>query len=123
MDQARNVNKLEQWRSLWRDTRARLLKNKLTMFGLCILMCMVVIAIFVPWIVSYSYETQDLSLDATHPPSIQHWMGTNVLGRDLFSRILYGNRVSLLVEFLATAVALRHRCPLGNHFWLYGWSH
>ena len=57
------------------------------------------------WIAPYSYEAQDLSLGAVGPNS-SHWLGTDILGRDLFTRILYGGRVSLLVGFCATAVSV-----------------
>ena len=53
----------------------------------------------------YGYEQQQLALGAT-APSAAHWLGTDVLGRDMLTRIMYGGRVSLLVGFVATAVAL-----------------
>src|SRR5581483_6438797 len=54
---------------------------------------------------SQSYEDQNLNLGAT-PPSAQHWLGTDTLGRDLFARILFGGRISLMVGFVASFVAL-----------------
>jgi oligopeptide transport system permease protein len=58
-----------------------------------------------PWIAPYSYAEQNLALGAS-PPSLQHWLGTDDLGRDLLTRIMYGGRISLLVGVLATSVAL-----------------
>jgi oligopeptide transport system permease protein len=55
--------------------------------------------------VSQSYETQDTALGAV-APAASHWLGTDPLGRDLLSRMLYGGRVSLLVGLAATAVSL-----------------
>ena len=58
-----------------------------------------------PLFLSQSYETQNLQLGAT-PPSAEHWLGTDTLGRDLFVRLLYGGQVSIAVGLCATAVAL-----------------
>ena len=105
METLTDFNQLQRGRSLWQDAFTRLSKNRLAVFGLIVLICMMIIAIFAGWISPYSYETQDLDLSAS-PPSSKHWLGTDTLGRDLFTRILYGSRVSLMVGFLATAVAL-----------------
>jgi oligopeptide transport system permease protein len=75
------------------------------MVGGSILVILILCAIAAPWIAPYPYAYQDLDLGAA-PPSAQHILGTDILGRDLFSRILYGARVSLLVGFVATGVAL-----------------
>ncbi len=96
---------VEEGTSLWRDSWLRLNKNKLAMFSLALLILMIVIALLTPWITVYSYETQNLDLGAT-PPSWEHWLGTDTFGRDLLTRILYGSRVSLMVGFIATMVAL-----------------
>jgi len=95
----------EQGRSLWQDAWSRLRRNRAAILGLIILICMTMLAALADWISPYSYETQDLALGAS-PPSTAHWLGTDTLGRDLFTRLLYGGRVSLMVGFLATAVAL-----------------
>lgn len=71
--------------------------------GLIVSMC--VLAVFAPWISPYSFDLQDTS-QALQTPSFQHWMGTDTLGRDLFSRLLYGARVSLFVGILTTLIAL-----------------
>nr|WP_324258883.1 ABC transporter permease [Cellvibrio fontiphilus] len=95
----------EKGRSLTQDAIARLKKNKMAMLGLFVLLFMVVIAILTPWIAPYSYEEQNLDLGAS-PPSAAHWLGTDTLGRDQLTRIMYGSRISLMVGFIATAVAL-----------------
>lgn len=100
-----NTEHFQHGRSLWQDAASRLLKNKFAILGLCILMLMIIAALFADLLSNYSYEEQDLDLGAS-PPSSEHWLGTDTLGRDLFTRILYGGRVSLMVGFLATAVAL-----------------
>ncbi len=100
-----SLKQFEKGRSLWEDAFARLKKNKLAILGLVLLVILAVLALFAPWIAPYSYEEQDLLLGA-QPPSTEHLMGTDVFGRDQFTRILYGSRVSLMVGLVATSVAL-----------------
>jgi oligopeptide transport system permease protein len=100
-----DLDAYQQGRSLWQDAANRMLGNRLALIGLVVLICMIILSVLANWISPYSYETQDLNLGAS-PPSAEHWLGTDTLGRDLFTRILYGGRVSLMVGFLATAVAL-----------------
>jgi oligopeptide transport system permease protein len=95
----------EKGTSLWKDAWRRLRRNHLAIFGMCTLSAMVVLVVVGPWLSPYSYETQDRALGAVGP-SGQHWFGTDTLGRDLFTRILYGGRISLMVGFAATAVSL-----------------
>ena len=87
------------------DAWRRLKKNKAAMFGLVVLAVLVVLSVFAPWLTPYSYSGQDLELGPS-PPSAQHWLGSDLFGRDLLTRMLYGSRVSLAVGFIATAVAL-----------------
>ena len=91
--------------SLWLDAWIKLRKNRLALFGLAVLMFLCALSLLTPWIAPYSYEEQDLMLGAT-PPSAAHWLGTDIFGRDMLTRIMYGGRVSLMVGFIATAVAL-----------------
>ena len=91
--------------SLWNDAFRRLIANRAAVVSACILIILILAALFAPWIAPHSYSYQNLDLGAT-PPSGEFLLGTDTLGRDLLSRILYGARVSLLVGFVATAVAL-----------------
>lgn len=91
--------------SLWEDALYRLRQNKLAMIGMVYLIFMVIICLLTPWIAPYGYEEQNLRLGAI-PPNTEHWLGTDTFGRDMLTRILYGGRLSLLVGFIATAVAL-----------------
>jgi len=91
--------------SLWSDAFFRLSRNRAAIFGGIILLMLIILAVLAPLIAPYSYSYQDLNLGAS-PPSAEHWLGTDILGRDLLSRILYGARISLLVGFVATGVAL-----------------
>ena len=95
----------EKGSSLWHDAWLRLRKNKLALFGGSVLLFMVVVALLTPWIAPYSYEAQNLDLGAS-PPSAEHWLGTDIFGRDVLTQIMYGGRISLAVGFIATAVAL-----------------
>ena len=96
---------MNQESSLWSDAWRRLLANKAAVAGGIVLLLLIFLAIFAPWIAPHSYSYQNLELGA-QPPSSEFLLGTDTLGRDLFSRILYGARVSLLVGFVATSVAL-----------------
>ena len=96
---------IEKGSSLWRDAWIKLCKNHLALAGLGLLILLSIVSLLTPWIAPYGYEQQDLLLGAT-PPSMQHWLGTDVFGRDMLTRIMWGGRVSLTVGFIATAVAL-----------------
>lgn len=91
--------------SLWQDAWIRLRKNRLAMLGLVFLLAIMLLCLLTPWLSPYGYEEQDLRLGATSP-SAQHWLGTDIFGRDLLTRILYGGRMSLAVGLVATGVAL-----------------
>ena len=99
------LQNLDQNRTLWRDAWARLSKNTLALLGLITLAFLSVIAFLTPWIAPYGYEEQNLILGASSP-SYQHLLGTDIFGRDMLTRIMYGGRTSLLVGFIATSVAL-----------------
>ncbi|MCC7441696.1 MAG: ABC transporter permease subunit [Bdellovibrionales bacterium] len=96
---------VEQGTSLWTDAWIRLKRNRMALAGGIFLVSLTLMALVTPWIAPYTYEGQDLQLGAS-APSAAHWLGTDTLGRDLLTRIMYGSRISLMVGFLATAVAL-----------------
>jgi len=98
-------SEIEKGTSLWKDALHRLARNRLAFAGAAILTIMVLVAIATPWVAPFTYDAQDLKLGAAGP-SARHWFGTDQLGRDLFTRILYGGRISLMVGFAATAVSL-----------------
>lgn len=95
----------DKGRSLWADAWYRLSRNRLAMFGLLVVSFLIVVSLLTPWIAPYAYEAQNLALGASGP-SAQHWLGTDIHGRDLLTRLMYGGRISLLVGFAATAVSL-----------------
>ncbi|HYF33745.1 MAG TPA: ABC transporter permease [Prosthecobacter sp.] len=88
------------WVSAWR----RLVRHRATVAAILFVVFLVALCVCGPWFSSYGQNDQDLNLKATSP-SPAHWFGTDPLGRDLATRILYGGRISLLVGILATAVA------------------
>lgn len=90
-------------------------RNKLSLLALIVLLLLAFSAIFAPWIIPYP---EDLA-DATHteikllPPSSEHLMGTDELGRDIFSRVVYGARISLSAALSAVGLSLLIGIPLG----------
>ncbi len=102
---AETAAQFERGTSLWQDAWHRLRRNRLAVIGAVVLAVISLACLLVPWLSPYGYEQQDLVLGAAGP-SAQHWLGTDVFGRDLLTRILYGGRISLMVGLVATAVAL-----------------
>jgi len=100
-------------RSLWRDAFRRLLKNRLSVAGLIVVAIFLFAAAFGPYITPYDFLAQNVK-EALQPASPRHLMGTDPLGRDIFSRILYGARTALLVGFTVTAISLTIGVPLGS---------
>ena len=94
-------------KSLWRYAWDRFKRNRLAVLGLLFLAIMVGSALLAPWIAPYNPNAVSLAPeDLLQPPSREHLFGTDELGRDVFSRALYGARISLLVGFVATGVAI-----------------
>ena len=94
-----------QARGLWGDALKRLLANRLALVGLVLIGIVVIVAVFAPLIAPYDPTQQDLT-NTFAEPSSEHLMGTDNLGRDWFSRLVYGARVSMTVGFFAQAVIL-----------------
>jgi len=89
----------------WKDVWKRLCKNKLTVFGLIVMAIVITFAIFGPIFSPYTYEQQDYSA-MNQLPSAAHWFGTDKFGRDIFTRVTYGARISLSVGFSAAFINL-----------------
>jgi oligopeptide transport system permease protein len=104
-DASHLLEEAEQGTSLWKDAWLRLRKNRMAVFGFVVVTLISLASIFGPFLVKYSYQENNLDR-VTEPPSSEHWLGTDKLGRDQFSRILYGGRISLMVGLCATAVSL-----------------
>lgn len=91
-------------RSLWSDAFRRLIRNRMAMFALVVVGVLVIMAIFGPFISPYDYTKQDLS-SVNQGPSLQHWLGTDELGRDFLSRILWGARTALAVAIISIGLS------------------
>jgi peptide/nickel transport system permease protein len=91
-------------RELWQDILVRLLRHRLAVFGGFILLLTVLLATFGPLLLIYDPNKMDFG-ERFAPPSIQHIAGTDDFGRDTFTRIAYGARVSLQVGFIAVGIA------------------
>jgi oligopeptide transport system permease protein len=91
--------------SLWKDAWIRLRANRLATISLYFFIFISFLTILGPEILTSSYEDQDLN-NTFAPPSAKSIFGTDNLGRDLFTRVLHGGRISLAVGFLATTVSL-----------------
>ncbi|WP_243385716.1 ABC transporter permease [Bacillus kexueae] len=89
--------------SYWKDVSIRFRKNKLALFGVVLLVLLVFMALFGPYMTPYDYETNDL-MNANKPPSSEHWFGTDELGRDVFTRTWYGARISLFIGLAAALI-------------------
>ena len=92
-------------RTLWQDAGRRLLKNRLSVFGLFVLAFFVVAAAIGPYLTPYDFLAQDVN-QRLQGPSLGHWLGTDALGRDIFSRLLYGARTAALVAAITTVISL-----------------
>jgi oligopeptide transport system permease protein len=99
-------------RSLLGDAARRFMRNRLAIVGGLIVGGLIFIAIFADFLAPYPYDQADLA-SALQFPSREHWMGTDQIGRDVYSRILYGARVSLAVGLGVELIALLVGIPLG----------
>ena len=93
-----------QGSSLWKDARSRMAKNKFAMGGLWVIVVMFSLCFICAW---FCTDPNQVNLSNKFAPSsVEHWFGTDALGRDLFARILYGGQVSILVGLIATSVSV-----------------
>lgn len=81
----------------------RFCRHKLAVVCLVVLLALILLAVLAPWIAPYG--PTKISGGFSKPPDAEHWLGTDQIGRDMFSRLLYAMRVSLLVGFLATVIS------------------
>ena len=87
----------------------KMARNPLTAIGGGIIFLLVIVAIFAPWIAPYKPLVQDLN-NALTAPNAQHWFGTDEFGRDIFSRLVYGSRITLYIVLLVSVTVGRWGC-------------
>jgi oligopeptide transport system permease protein len=92
-------------RSLWSDSMRRLRKNKAAVISGIFISIITSIALLAPWIAPFSFEEQNVGR-LLLPPDSTNWLGTDSLGRDMLSRIIYGARMSMAVAYLTSIVSL-----------------
>ncbi|MBW7961029.1 ABC transporter permease [Bradyrhizobium sp. BR 10261] len=95
-----------------RRARRRLFKRKAAVAGLVVLIIFILLALLAPLLVPYDPVATNWSL-VRKPPTAAHWFGTDELGRDILSRVIYGARASLLAGLISVAIALGIGVPLG----------
>ncbi len=95
-------------RRAWR----RLIRRKGAVLGLAVIVLFIVLAVFAPLLVPYDPIATSWSL-VRKPPSLQHWFGTDELGRDVLARVVFGARASLLAGVISVGIALAIGVPLG----------
>jgi oligopeptide transport system permease protein len=104
--------------SLWRDAFERLLKNRLAILGGIIVILLVLLAVVGPFITPYGFSETDTQLVRANPGQGGHLFGTDILGRDLLSRIMDGARISMTVALVVQVTVLLIGVPIGA---LAGW--
>lgn len=105
--------------SLWRDAWFRLIRNKLAVAGALVVLLMILIAIGADFLMPFAYDKSSLS-HANQSPEAPYVLGTDYLGRDMLSRIIFGARVSLLVGLGAQVIICLIGIPIGAMAGYYG---
>ena len=90
--------------SLWGDAWHRMIRNKLAVIGGVLVLTLILIDIFAPLLMRYGYSRQHIVDQFVHP-NHTYWFGTDQLGRDLYSRVLYGARISITIGVLTMLFA------------------
>jgi len=107
--------------SPWRDAWRRYRRHRLAFVGGVVAAIILLVALLGPLLAPYSYVSSDLAATLA-PPSPQHLLGTDTIGRDLLSRLIYGARTSMTVGFLVPCIGLLIGLPIGAAAgWLGGW--
>ncbi len=90
--------------SIWGMAMRRFMRHRLAMIGIIILTIFVTLSLLAPWIAPYEFDAVDLS-NQFAPPSVQHLLGTDPLGRDIFTRLLYAGRISISIALIASLIS------------------
>ncbi len=114
------VNAKGKKKSKMKETWRRMKKNKGSMAGLVVLILFALAAIFANFISPESLVTEQNAKIRLQPPSREHWFGTDAYGRDVFTRVLYGSRISLTIGFVTAFCSLIAGGILGAAAAFYG---
>ncbi len=99
-----------QWARAWRDFQ----ENRLAVFGLYVMFALYLATLLGAYLTPYEPNLiQDIAATRHLPPSLDHWMGTDKFGRDVFTRALYGARISLSIGFIAVAISVTLGTAIG----------
>ncbi len=120
MSSADQVVQLTKERSLWREALRRLVRDPLVILGLILVGTALMCALFAPQIAPYGPIEGDVATLAVKPPSPAHPFGTDDIGRDIFSRVIYGAQISMRVAIFAEALGLVIGVSLGLIAGYYG---
>jgi ABC-type dipeptide/oligopeptide/nickel transport system permease subunit len=108
-------------KTYWADVARRFRRNKVAVFCLLLVIGILVVSVAAPWIAPYGYDDQFIG-GLKDGPSAEHWFGTDNLGRDMFSRIVYGARFSFQLAVLTVAVSVVIQLVIGGLAgWFGGW--
>ena len=109
--------------SEWRRFRRVFFSRGVVIFGIVVIIAFIIVAIFGPWIAPYNPYQSDL-MSTLRNPSSAHWLGTDALGRDTLSRIIYGTRTSLQIGLIVVSIACVIGITLGLVAGYYGrWTY
>ena len=111
-------NKKKKKSSYMHDVMERFMAHKLAVIGLALIVLLIILVIVLPPILKLDPYTSFSKGGFNQKPSAEHWLGTDRTGRDIFARLVYGGRISLVVGLLSTLVSMAIGVPLGL---LAGW--
>ena len=111
--------KMRKETNLWIDAWQRLIRNKLAVLGAIVVLFFLFLGIFANVIAPYPYDLTNFA-DAYQSPNATYWFGTSPLGQDMFSRLIYGARISMLVGVGAQVIVFFIGVPLGAIAGYYG---
>ncbi len=99
-------------RGLWRETWRRYMRNPVRVAGACASLLVIAMSVLAPLIAPPHYDVARIA-ESLQQPSARHWLGTDAIGRDVLSRLLYGGRTSLAVAVTVVGLAVAAGVPLG----------
>ena len=112
-------DEVRQSQGLWRDALRRLIYNRLAVFGALFILLIIFMALFGPTLVRFDPDGMDFTAILSGPTQ-KHWMGTDEFGRDIFTRVVIGARISMLVGLVAVSISTIAGSLLGM---IAGFSH